>query len=130
MIFAVPTLPAYQEYKLSTPAILFMIGKVCCKLPFTGICLWNALRKQSSKNQSMMFLILAPVLYVADSIPIVILNNIMIRIIGAAEYASAMMISNFQNYFNIVPWHTAALVLICCAMSIELFIFKHKESEI
>ncbi len=101
-------------------------------IPFAWFCLRNALKTEVTENQAVSSLVISAVLYFVGILLNWLLNTgksfLAVRIYSA-EIAGAFSIrTQYQNILGIFPVQIAALVLVCCAAAIEIYILKHKES--
>lgn len=136
LIFLAYILPTgvaiYEDIKI--PVFFPIVSAVgdCCMIPFVWSCLRSALQKEISPNQAVGGVVLPSVLFFIG----VILNwgmNVIMRVAGLALYSAECIGAfslkmQYQSVLGILPVQTAAVVLICCAAAIELYILKHKES--
>ncbi len=115
---------------LSLP-IIKAVGQ-CCMIPFAWSCLRSALQKEISENHAMSNLILPAVLYYIGLIGNWIMQFISTRaatVLYSTEVLGIFsMKMQYQQFLTLLPVQIAALVLICCASAIEIYILKHKES--
>lgn len=132
----IPFSDTYSSWKdikipLSIP-IISTVGQ-CCMIPFAWSCLRGALQKEISKNHGESGVILPAVLYFIGIVLNWLIQNFGIRLItrfvqSADVYGAYALRMQYRQFLNILPVQTAALVLICCAATIEIYILKHKES--
>lgn len=130
LIFIIPAFS--PEISISLTGILFLLASDCCMLPFAGVCLWNAKHGDRTRNQTIVTLVLAAVCYTFDGIAGTVLRFLMFRILSLFEsmenIAYANQIEAYRNMLSILPVRQAALVLICCAAAVELYILNHEQT--
>ena len=111
--------------------ILLIVGTLAGIMPMAGVAVWSFLSRTITHTKALTTVILAPVLYVAGNILQSIVRYIGMRISPNTETIGAISItSNAMGFFSALL--LAALVLICCAGAIELYITKtpsHGEKE-
>ena len=136
LIFLFWSMPAWAEYMKNTEIpvllpILMAVGQ-CGMIPFALSCFISYGKKEISENKAVGGLVLPAVLYFIGIVFYWVINHA-VTLIAARLYSAEVlgvfsMKMQYQQFLNILPVQTAALVLVCCASAIELYILKHKES--
>lgn len=109
------------ELQVITKAILLV--DAACVLPLGALCFWSRQQNGISENTAMGTLILAVICYFVQLIGSALLRVLTMHMAnGASEIAMCSYINNARSYFSFCI--IAALVMICCAASIELYITK------
>lgn len=111
------------DAELSVGIQMLMLADAACVLPLGCVCFYSQQQRSISENQAMGTLIMAVVCHFARSVGMILLHHLMVRMYSSAsEVAVFSYINNARNIFSFCI--LAALVLICCAASIELYITK------
>ena len=139
LIFLACILPlsdTYSSWKdikipLSIP-IIYAVGQ-CCMIPFAWSCLRSALQKEISENHAESGVILPAVLYFIGIVLNWLIQNFGVTFVarffhGTDVLGAFSLRMQYRGFLGLLPVQTAALVLICCASAIEIYILKHKES--
>ncbi|MBR1528849.1 MAG: hypothetical protein IJ642_06075 [Oscillospiraceae bacterium] len=137
LIFLACVLPVSGAYRMMNTEIplslpIVMAVGCCCMLPFAWSCLRSGLQKEISENQAVSDLVLPAVLYyigiVLNWVMNLVTTQIAVRIYSADVLGAFSIKMQYQQVLNLLPVQTAAIVLVCCAAAVELYILKHKES--
>ncbi len=130
----VPQLAAPLYGKLTTDLSMkwrfFLIAMILIRLlPLGGAAVWSFVSHTVSQGKALATVILAPVLYVIALLTdrgAVVLVSLLISRESSAMVAAFSVANGAMNLFSLLG--TAALVLLCCAGAIELYITKHTPS--
>ena len=133
LIFLFPVLPTEKlfgwEAELPFQILIWQVISECLAIPFAWSCLRSALQNEITENNTVSGLVLPSVLWFCAGLVKPVISRILTGIMYSQSVAGSVSVLNaFKGYVNIIPLHTASLVLICCASAIELYILKHKES--
>ena len=136
LVFLFWSVPAGTESMKNTeiPLLLPALTAVgqCGMIPFALSCFKNHGKKEIYENQAVGGVVLPAGLYFIGIVFYWVINHVVTfiasRWYGAEVLGVFSMKMQYQQFLNILPVQTAALVLVCCASAIELYILKHKES--
>ncbi|MBP0973865.1 MAG: hypothetical protein J5851_08170 [Oscillospiraceae bacterium] len=99
-------------------------------LPMAGVALWSMLSKDITKSKAMTTVILTPILFVAGGLAgsgMRVLTTRALVSTGVDSYGAFATAQSSMSLFGLL--NTAALVLICCAGAIELYLTTHTPSD-
>ncbi|MDE5564422.1 MAG: hypothetical protein K2I93_04650, partial [Oscillospiraceae bacterium] len=110
--------------ELTMPVVILLLISACKMLPFAGVVCWNWYQDTMTKNKAIATVILAPALYVLVSCLVSwIIRVVAARVFGISAFQTYILILNVQDVFSLLL--LAALVLICCACAIDLYVLKY-----
>ena len=100
-------------------------------VPLAAVGVWSMLTKEITRGKAMTTVVLTPILYVVGGIAVSGIQMLSARLIMTAssmeQYSAFSMAQSSMSLFGVLG--TAALVLLCCAGAIELYITTHTPSD-
>ena len=110
---------------------LLLIGMSAVSvLPMAAIGIWSLLTKEITRSRAMMTVVLTPVLYVAGMIVNSGMRALSLRMVVGTGSDSVLAFSTAMSSMQLFTLlNTAALVLVCCAGAIELYLTTHSPSD-
>ena len=111
---------------------LLLIGMAALpSVPLAAVGVWSMLTTEITRSKAMTTVVLTPILYVVSGIAVFGLRMFgtrMIMSVNSVEQVSAFSIAQSgMALFGVLG--TAALVLICCAGAIEVYLTTHTPSD-
>lgn len=111
--------------ELSLYVQLSLVGQALCIFPFGAVCLWSYLKKDITLVNSIVTVILAPLLYIIKTLlsNFIYTTTIMTGVTsldGADNLALFGIVRMVLSFVSVLQF--ASLVLICCAGAVELYI--------
>lgn len=133
VLVAPPLLHAQNSYMESMPGVCYalLLTSICLHVPFLILALLSWRREELTRRFAWITVLGGAGAYlfggVIGSLLVNALGFILIRrFTGLASYSIYSMVRSYMGFPGIL--YTAALVFLCCAGAIELYITSHQNS--
>lgn len=122
----------YEELNPDIPSLakLLLIASYLMIVPFLAVCIAGAVSKTIGFTKGVLSAVLAPLLYCGGYVASQILTNnaMKVAVINGSDtivYLNILIsVENVLDFLN-----TAALVLICCACAVEIYVSRTQVRE-
>lgn len=133
VLVAPPLLHAQNSYMESMPGVGYalLLTSICLHVPFLILAILSWRREELTRRFAWITVLGGAGAYlfggVIGSLLVSLLGNVLIRYMWrTADYACYSMVRSYTSFPGIL--YTAALVFLCCAGAIELYITSNQNS--